>query len=127
MITDLTLMLNTWPHARMGSLAFPMFPHVATPVDRVWDLFCGPEVTTEGVVCAGCSVWLDGARFQARHASVAHVRECASICEYQRRESDAELAAERACERFYEEGLYGPEDDPRERALRALEDERRGR
>lgn len=58
---------------------------------------------------------------QGRHTSVSDVRECAD------REAEAawEAQLERDAERFWEEGPNGPADDPRERALWALEAEAR--
>lgn len=58
---------------------------------------------------------------KSRHVYVSDVRECAD------REAEAawEYQMELAAERYWEEGPHGPQDDPRERELWAMEDERR--
>lgn len=55
------------------------------------------------------------------HTSVSQVAECWD----HEQEARQEQEAERAAERFWEEGPNGPADDPRERELWALEDMRR--
>jgi len=57
---------------------------------------------------------------KATHGSVAEVADCA----FYEAEAKAEYEAERAAERFWEEGPNGPADDPIERALWAMEDMR---
>lgn len=87
----------------------------------------GPDYTATGVVCGACtdSLHVSGEpRVQVRHASVELVGYCADLRQQIEAESAAELAAEAAVERYFEE--RGAQDDPRERELWALEDYRRG-
>lgn len=81
----------------------------------------GPDFTETGVVCADCSRHYTG---QVRHASIEHVRYCNELRQQIEAETKAELDAEARNERWWEE-RGGPEDDPHERALWALEDLRR--
>lgn len=95
----------------------------ARPVEALREgYYEGPDYTDAGVVCGGCSQHYTG---QVRHASVEHVRYCFALAAEIAAESAAELEAERRNERFWEE-RGGPEDDPRERELWALEDMLRG-
>jgi hypothetical protein len=80
-----------------------------------------PPTTTEdfmaSIRCAHCS---------GRHASVEQVRECAEYQAYCDWAMEAELAAEAANERFFEEGpnggtYAGSEEEARDRWLDSLQ------
>jgi hypothetical protein len=68
-----------------------------------------------GIKCAHC---------KGRHQTVAQVRLCAHRVAEEDAQARAEAEAEARNERWFEE-RGGPVDDPRERELWALEDERR--
>jgi Family of unknown function (DUF6011) len=68
------------------------------------------------IKCAHC---------KERHNTVAEVRDCAGEEANYRFQVESELRAEKAAERYWEEGPHGPVDDPHERMLQAMDDARR--
>lgn len=62
---------------------------------------------------------------RGKHATVGDVKDCYAQSEHDEQTAKAEQAAERAAERYFEEGPHGPVEDRRERDLWSLEDETR--
>lgn len=133
MIAALELLPNNSFHGRVGSPGIPIATFAATPVDLLsgYCYFSGPEATLSGIVCGQCSDCFrteDGKRLIVRHASVEHVRACYDTSARIEAESAGEIAAERAVERYFEEGPHGgyyagSEEEARDRWLDSLRGE----
>jgi len=96
----------------------------ARPIDEI-EYYRLPERTADGVRCGSCSdtergYGVTGPDAIVRHATVAHVRHCWAIQQEWEAEHRAEIAAERAAERYFEEGpgggyYAGSEEEARDR------------